>query len=138
MLKQKQPRFNTVLTEAVHEGLDSIGPSITDAVLFYMKKKAAIQLDRHDLDPVVFDGCLKGLFGWGAEIVEKKILECLYLKLEVRIKIGSGFVFADEVKKARKFLDSSDLLIAQPAGEPENNRKSTRKPLLVNNKGQTL
>jgi len=103
-----------VLTEAVHEGLDSIGPSITDAVLYYMKKKAAIQLDRHDLDPEIFDGCLRGLFGWGAEIVEKRILECLYLKLEVRTKIERGFVFADEVKKARRLLGSSGRLIAVP------------------------
>jgi len=137
-LKQRQPRFNTVLAEAVQEGLNSIGPSITDAVLFYMKKKAAIQLDRHDLDPEIFDGCLRGIFGWGAEIVEKKILECLYLKLEVQIKIESGFVFADEVKRARRLLDSSDLLIAEPTSELENNRKSTRKALLVNNKGQTF
>jgi hypothetical protein len=112
-LKERESKFGTVLTEAVHEGLDSIGPSIADAVLFYMKKKAAIQPDRHDLDPEVFDGCLKGLFGWGAEIVEKRILECLYLKLEVRIKIERGFVFADEVKKARKLLGSPSRLIVE-------------------------
>lgn len=115
ILKQRRPEFDTVLTEAVHEGLDSIGPSIADAVLFYMKKKAAIQPDSHDLKPEVFDGCLKGLFGWGAEIVEKRILECLYLKLEVRIKIDRGFVFADEVKKAQKLLGSPRRLIAEPA-----------------------
>lgn len=103
-----------------------------------MKKKAAIQLDRHDLDPEIFDGCLRGIFGWGAEIVEKKILECLYLKLEVRLKITSGFVFADEVKKAQKLLDSSELSIAEPCSELENGRKSARKALLVNNKGQTF
>ena len=113
-MKERKLEFDTVLTEAVHEGLDSIGPSITDAVLFYMKKKAAIQFDSHDIDPEVFDGCLKGLFGWGAEIVEKKILECLYLKLEVRTKIDRGFVFADEVKKARKLLGSPRRLIVGP------------------------
>jgi len=113
-LKERKLEFDTVLTEAVHEGLDSIGPSITDAVLFYMKKKAAIQLDSHDIDPEVFDGCLKGLFGWGAEIVEKKILECLYLRLEVRIKIARGFIFADEVKKAKKLIGSPRRLITEP------------------------
>jgi hypothetical protein len=112
-LKVRKPEFDTVLTEAVHEGLDSIGPSIADAVLFYMKKKAAIQPDRRDLDPEVFDCCLKGLFGWGAEIVEKRILECLYIKLEVRIKIDRGFVFADEVKKAQKLLSSPRRIVAE-------------------------
>jgi hypothetical protein len=112
-LKIRKPEFDTVLSEAVHEGLDSIGPSIADAVLFYMKKKAAIQPERHDLDPEVFDCCLKGLFGWGAEIVEKRILECLYLKLEVRIKIDRGFVFADEVKKAQKLLGSPRRIVTE-------------------------
>ena len=114
-MKERGTKFGTALTEAVQEGLDSIGPSITEAVLFYMKKKAAIQLDNHNLDPETFDVCLKGLFGWGAEIVEKRILECLYLKLEVRIKIERGFVFADEVKKARKLSGSSRRLIVEPA-----------------------
>lgn len=113
-MKQSKSEFGTVLTEAVQEGLDSIGPSITDAVLFYMKKKAAIQLDSQNLDLESFDVCLRGLFGWGAEIVEKRILECLYLKLEVRTKIQRGFVFADEVKKAQKLLDSPSRLIAEP------------------------
>jgi len=137
-LKQKPPRFSTVLTEAVQEGLNSIGPSISDAVLFYIEKKAAIQLDQCDLDPKVFDDCLKAIFGWGAEILEKKILECLYLKLEVQLKIKSGFVFTDEVKKAQKLLDSSDLSIAEPSGELEKVRKSGRKALLVSNKGQAF
>jgi len=114
-LKERKPEFDTVLTEAVHEGLDSIGPSIADAVLFYMRKKASIQPNCHDLDPENFDCCLKGLFGWGAEIVEKRILECLYLKLEVQIKISGTFVFADEVKKARKLLVSHRRLIAVPS-----------------------
>jgi len=114
-LKGRKLEFDTVLTEAVQEGLDSIGPSIADAVLFYLKKKAAIQPNCPDLDPEVFDCCLKGLFGWGAEIVEKRILECLYLKLEVRIKIDRGFVFANEVRKARKLLGSPRRLIVEPA-----------------------
>ncbi len=132
-MRKKEPRFNTVLAEAVHEGLNSIGPSISEAVIFYIQKKAAIQLDQCDLDPVVFDDCLKAIFGWGAEIVERKILECLYVKLEIQLRIKSGFVFADEVKRAQKLLDSSDLTIAEPSGEPEKLRNSARKALVVNN-----
>jgi len=134
ILKQKPPQFGTVLTEAVQEGLNSIGPSISDAVLFYIQKKAGIQPDQCDVSPEVFDDCLKAIFGWGAEIVEKKILECLYLKLEVQIKIKSGFVFIDEVKRAQKLLDSSDLPIGEPSDAMENGHKSARKALTVNNK----
>lgn len=119
-MRQKRLRFSTVLTEAIEEGLDSIGPSISDAVLFYVQKKAGAQLDQCDLDPEVYDDCFKAIFGWGAEIIEKKILECLYLKLEVRLKIKSGFVFIDEVKRAQKLLDSSDLRICKPSSGMRN------------------
>lgn len=130
--------FITAFSEAVQEGLDGTGPSITDAVLFYMQKKAALELDGNDFDPETFDGCLKGLLGWGAGIVEKRILERLYQKLEIRTRIKSGFVFAKEVEKARKLLGSSEALIDETASELENVRRSTRKSMLVKSQGQTL
>lgn len=115
-MRQKTPRFGKVLTEAVQEGLNSIGPSISEAVLFYIQKKAGVQSHQCDLDPEIYDDCLKAIFGWGAEIVEKKILERLCLKLEVQLQIKSGFVFIDEVKRAQKLADSSDLPTDGPSG----------------------
>lgn len=90
----------------MQEGLNSIGPAISDAVFLYVKKKTAIEPDSCAVEPRVFDNCLRELFGCGAEIVEKKILESLYLKLEVQVKISGGFTYAEEVKKAQKLLDS--------------------------------
>ena len=133
-MKQNSPRFGAVLAEAVQEGLNSIGPSISDAVLFYVQKKAGAQLDQRDLDPEVYDRCFKAIFGWGAEIVEKKILECLYLKLEVKLRIKSGFVFIDEVKRARKFLDSADLTTDESSSRIGNRGKSAHKTLTIPNK----
>lgn len=95
-------------------------------MLFYVQKKAG-QLDQCDLDPEVYDDCFKSIFGWGAEIVEKKILECLYLKLEVRLKIKSGFVFIDEVKKAQKLLGSSHMSTLGSSGSVENARILARR-----------
>ncbi len=127
-----------VLAEAVQEGLDRIGPSISEAVIFYMQKKAAIQIDNHEVDPEVLDDCMKGIFGWGAAIVERKILECLYMKLQIRIKIKSSFAFADEVKKAQKLSDSPDLQMAEPLQETTEAPTTTRKVLTVNDKAEAL
>ena len=134
MLRRKRPRFNTVLTEAVQEGLNSIGPCISDAVLFYVQKKAGARPDQCDLDPEVYDSCFKAIFGWGAEIVEKKILERLYVKLEVKLRINSGFVFIDEVKRARKFTDSLDLSTDESSSRMGNKGKSAQKALTVPNR----
>ena len=134
MLRRKRLRFSAVLTEAVREGLNSIGPSISDAVLFYVQKKAGVQPDQCDLGPKIYDDCFRAIFGWGAEIVEKKILECLYLKLEVRLKIKSRFVFIDEVKRAQKLLDSSDLPIHGSSDRMENEGMPTHKALTVSDR----
>jgi len=105
-LKKGQPKFSTVLTEAVKDGLNSIGPSISDAVLVYLEKKATIRFDSSALDPKSLDEGLKEVLGYGTEIVERKILESLHLRLEVKQKLKGSFDFAEEVKKAQKLFSS--------------------------------
>ena len=98
------------LTEAVHEGLSSISPSIPPVVFFYLKKDGSIQSDCLIEDLEAFEGGLKKIFGFGAKVIEKKILEVLYIKLQVTMEIKDDFKFAEEVKNAQKLLDTIDLV----------------------------
>lgn len=109
-MKQRQPKFYVFLTEAVHEGLSSISPSIPPVVFFYLKKDGSIQSDCLIDDLEAFEGGLKKIFGFGAKVIEKKILEVLYTKLEVTREIKDDFKFAQEVKNAQKMLGSTDLV----------------------------
>lgn len=109
VMKQRKPRFDVVLTESVVKGLDSISPSIHSVTLFYLKKNKSIPLDDYIADAKVIDEGLKEIFGIGAKVIEKKILEFLYMKLEVPIRIRDDFDFTEEVKKAQKLLGSGDL-----------------------------
>lgn len=90
------------LVEAVHEGLNSISPSISDTVLFHLQRANALHMDKHLVDAEMFDDGLKKLFGFGAVVIEKKILEFLYVKLDAPRKIGDNFEFCEEVAKAQK------------------------------------
>jgi len=112
-MKLRNPEFYVVLAEAVHEGLSSIGPSIHPVVFFYLKKKGSIRSDQCIDDAEAFEEGLKKIFGFGARVIEKKILEVLYVKLEVPRKIEDDFKFAEEVKKAQKLLDSTDRVVAE-------------------------
>ena len=112
-MKHRQSKFDLVLAEAVQEGLSSIGSSIPSVVLFYLKKKGSIQSNHYIDDPEAFDEGLKKIFGFGTKIIEKKILEVLYIKLEVPRKIENDFNFAAEVKKAQRLLDSTDLVVTE-------------------------
>ena len=109
-MKQRQPKFYVFLTEAVHEGLSSISPSIPPVVLFYLKKDGSIQSDCLIDDLKAFEEGLKKIFGFGAKVIEKKILEVLYIKLQIIREIEDDFKFAEEVKNAQKLLDSIDLI----------------------------
>ncbi len=97
-----QPKFNAALVEAVHEGLNSISPSISDTVLFHLQRANAICMDQNFVDAEMFDDGLKKLFGFGAVVIEKKILEFLYVKLDAPRKIADNFEFSKEVAKAQK------------------------------------
>lgn len=63
------------------------------------------------MDPEAFDDGLKRIFGYGAKVIEKRILEVLYLKLEAPRKIGGDFRFSEEVKKAQKLLGSTEIVM---------------------------
>lgn len=97
----------------MQEGLNSISPSVSDVVLFYLQKNAAVRPEEHVIDPEAFDDGLKNIFGCGAKIIEKIILELLYYKLDNPQKIHGDFNFAEEVKKAQKLLGCDDLLVAE-------------------------
>lgn len=108
-MKRGQSKFNTVLAQAVREGLDSIGPSISDAVLFHLQRTEAVCFDTYFVDIEAFDDGLKRIFGYGAQVIEKRILEVLYVKLEAPRKIGGSFRFPEEVKKAQKLAGSTEI-----------------------------
>jgi len=121
-LKRRQSKFNTVLVQAVQEGLDSIGPSISDAVLFHLQRTDAISSNPPLVDPEAFDDGLNKIFGYGAKIIEKRILEVLYEKLEAPRKIQGDFRFPEEVRQAQKLLGSLEML---PAEDLQQNHRET-------------
>jgi hypothetical protein len=71
-----------------------------------MNKKASIRSDHYIDDPEAFDEGLKEIFGFGAKVIEKLILEALYGKLQSPKEINNDFNFVEEVKNAQKFFDA--------------------------------
>jgi hypothetical protein len=112
-MKQRQPKFDLILAEAVQEGLKSISPSVSSVVIFYLKRNKSIRSNEYIDDPQAFEEGLRKIFGFGAKVIEKKILEILYVKLELPRNIETDFQFSEEVKKAQKLLDHSDLVVAE-------------------------
>jgi hypothetical protein len=111
-LKEGSLSFNAVLVQAVQEGLDSMGPCISDAVLIHLQKVDAVRFHQQSIDAEAFDDGLKKIFGYGAKLIEKRILELLYRKLETPRKIRDDFTFSEEVKKAQELRSSTAMMVA--------------------------
>jgi hypothetical protein len=95
-----------VLAEAVHDGLRNISPSVPPIVLSYMNKRASNRSDRCIDDPEAFDEGLREIFGFGAKVIEKVILEALYRKLRAPKEVSPDFNFVEEVKYAKRLFDA--------------------------------
>lgn len=112
--KQKTSKFNTILFQAVYEGLNSIGASIPPAILSYLEKDGSIGPGRVINDPKAFDEGLKRIFGFGAKVIEKKILEILYEKLRIQEEVQDRFNFSEEIQNVQKILPSVKMHVLVP------------------------
>jgi hypothetical protein len=100
-LKHQDP-LNAILVEAVHEGLSSICGSAGSAVIFFLENNGSIKSKTKIGSVESFSEGLESIFGFGSKVIEKRILEVLYLKLQLSGKreAASDFDFVKEVKRA--------------------------------------
>jgi len=106
---KRRNTFDEIFAEAVSEGLSWFSSLIAPVILISdattpdsgrMKSKLYIE------DAMVLEKSLEMVFGFGAKVLEKKILEVLYAKLQVNNNIGHSFKFAKEVEKASELYKS--------------------------------
>ena len=104
--------FDQKFGEAVYEGLqwtsglvaNILGSFLQDAMIYetgWGKSNRSIK------DAATLEKGLERIFGFGAKVFEKKILELLYTKLQLDTKqLGHDFKFSKEVKKAKQLYKS--------------------------------
>ena len=110
-MKQKKSKFDAILFQAVYEGLNSIGTSIPSAILPYLEKDGSIGPGRAINDPKAFDKGLKKIFGCGAKVIEKKILEILYARLQIQKEVEDNFSFPEKIQSMQKMLRSTKMQV---------------------------
>ena len=113
MKKQDDSGFNMMLFHALYKGLNNIGTSIPPAILSYLKKEGSVGPDQTVNDPKALDRDLQKIFGFGAKVVEKKILEVLNEELRISTGIEDNFNFAEKVLKIQKKYSSIEVGIGQ-------------------------
>lgn len=110
---KRKTQLNAVLVEAITESLESICGSAAPSVFFFLEKNGSIDSKSSVKNLESFSEGLGDIFGFGSKVIEKKILEVLYIKLQLPqiIKVPSNFAFVKEVRKIFEIQELDDLRI---------------------------
>ena len=109
-LKEKD-QLNAILCEAINEGLSSICSSAASSVLFFLEKNGSIKSTSDIENLKTFAEGLERIFGFGAMVIEKRILEVLHMKLQLPDpkETQDNFEFAKEIGKAIELYEAKRM-----------------------------
>jgi hypothetical protein len=103
--------FEEILAEAVYEGLawvnSIVAPALDTCIQGATTVEIGLRKTRLNMrDCEALEKGLERVFGFGAKVIESRILKVLHSKLGLSKEIKSDFKFFDEVKKARELYKS--------------------------------
>jgi hypothetical protein len=104
-MTQRVEAFKKALMEAIDEGLRMLGESGREVIYFRLKQSYALKKEDVPNNPEIFMECLRGIFGSGAEVIERTIIRSLYKKLGMEFEAKKGFGFMEHLNEARKTFE---------------------------------
>jgi hypothetical protein len=95
--------FQTTITECVDEGLKELGESAIKVVYFHLEKNFGIRKNEIPVKPMAFSQALHSIFGQGANVIERLIVQKIEEKFKLRLDPQTGLAEAIQaVKKGYK------------------------------------
>jgi hypothetical protein len=102
--------FEKALSQAINEGLASISTIVAPVLRAYLDDAVFYEIGRMSMRSTMKDvrkleRGLEKMFGFGAKVFEKKILNSLYTRLSLKSENSQNLSFSQEVKKAKEAFD---------------------------------
>jgi hypothetical protein len=96
--------FETLLLEAVDEGLSSLGDSSKHAIYFHLQKTFNIDKDQIPKNINAFDAAIRKIFGVGANFLEILIIQKLHEKAvqTIHLQTSEELTLQEYVNEAKK------------------------------------
>jgi len=103
--------FERALAQAVCKGLEAISDTVAPVLRIYLDDAMAIEIglikSRISVkNAKLLERGLEKVFGFGARVFEKKILENLHANLALEIEIPPNFNFSKSVELAKELYES--------------------------------
>ncbi len=91
--------IDSILEKSLRDTLEEIGgTSVRDSVIYYLREKYQIKLDRMSSNPSALVKALIEIFGVGESLIEKKILEKFLSLFSLKDESGK---LEDIIKRAK-------------------------------------
>ena len=107
--KRLKSQLDATILEAVDESLAAFGESVKQGVYFYLENK--YHIEKQDIPSKIdeFASGIEEVFGIGAKLIEMKIMQTLYAKVNgfLYVPKRDELVFKDYVETVRCFLSST-------------------------------
>ena len=114
-------KLKLIVSEAINEGLSALCGSAGNSVIFFLANDGAIKPRSNIENLESFSDGLEKIFGFGSKIIEKRILEILWLKLQLPPPndIPDEFEFSKEVERIFNIYEINSPANAREKAERE-------------------
>jgi len=99
---QNEGQFAKILIEATDHGLLVLGESARKSIYFHLEKDFSLTKEKIPENTEAFAKGLASIFGAGALVIEKAILESLHSKLGLRYEEKTNSRFTESLRKAKE------------------------------------
>jgi hypothetical protein len=118
-MQESYEDFTKILMDAVDHGLLVLGPSARKAIYFHLEKNYSITKERIPGNMKAFTESLSRMFGAGAQVIERLILEDLQAQLGLKIEEGRDSDFLNCLDKAKEMYENGNETQTQPMSRPQ-------------------
>ena len=103
--------FERVLSQAINEGLTSISTIVAPVLRTYLDDAVVSEVGRMKSrssikDLKALENGLEKMFGFGAKVFERKILESLCAKLSIDMEMREDLCFSETIEKMKRIYES--------------------------------
>ena len=97
--------FLNILSNAIKEGMQFLGDSPKQAVVIYIEKIHSIREDEYPKRLETFHRGLTEIFGMGALVIERRIVENLFGRLGLELRQKEKWTIVEYVEEAKKTVE---------------------------------
>jgi hypothetical protein len=119
-MQERQKEFEKLFLEAVDEGLNFLGESGKHMVFFHLERSYLIKRLDIPEKPEALAAGLEKIFGAGASVLQKLILESLYSKLGLKFEDKGDYTFAECVNHAKNVKEAKEPKEGNKSPSPSN------------------